>query len=209
MNRKNILIIANGELPAVERLKKLSAGSEVIIAADGGSNRCAEHGLRPDYIVGDMDSIGDAVLVEFRDIPLIHRPDQNRHDLDKTLEFALSLQPSEIHVAGAFGGRNDHTVANLLLLQNWAGCPVWYHDGHGRMTVLEGGNSLDLPVGTLVSLFAFLPVTGVSLTGFRYPLSGQDFPAGFNGLSNVIEKRPAEISIDRGRLIMYVADEQH
>src|SRR5262249_45622200 len=34
----------------------------VILAVDGGADVCMEHGLRPDVIIGDFDSVSDAAL---------------------------------------------------------------------------------------------------------------------------------------------------
>jgi thiamine pyrophosphokinase len=204
---KSVLIIANGQPPKDPLLKSLIAQSDCIIAANGGSTLCYQRKVYPHFIVGDLDSARSKVLSHFKDAEIIRLADQNKHDLDKAIGFALALKPELIRVVAAFGKRLDHSLANLLLLQaQFNHAPLEFYDDYGKLSMIRGDTILQLPIGTTISLFSFLPVYGLSLSGFKYSVQSKDFPHGFNGLSNIISAKKAHISIKAGLLYIYTSD---
>jgi thiamine pyrophosphokinase len=203
--KKDILIIANGEQLRKDILHPLLERVDCIIAVDGGSNCCFEQNIYPHYIIGDLDSINDDVLNHYHESKILHLPNQNRHDLDKALEFSLSLNPQNITVVGAFGKRLDHSIANLYLVQSiQTRCPISFFDNYGKLSLISGTHQLDNLINRTTSLFSFLPVYGLYLEGFKYPLANQDLPGGFNGLSNVIISDQAKIKVKSGSLFLYI-----
>ena len=201
---KHILIIANGEPPGEDLLKRLVTSADLIIAADGGSKLCRQRRIRPDVIIGDFDSLEQETLTYFDQAVVIHEPDQDTHDLHKALRYAQKQNPARISIVAAFGKRLDHTLANLLLFQiEPINSEITFYDDHGELTVAHNSKQLNLPIGTTISLFSFLPVSGVSLSGFEFPLQNADFPNGFNGLSNTVQSETATISISQGFLYLY------
>ena len=205
---KSVLIIANGEPPSDNTLNELVAKSDIIIAADGGSNICFQKNIIPDFIIGDLDSIDQEVLTHFESCKIIEIADQNRHDLDKAIQFALTQKPDIIRVTAAFGKRIDHSLANLFHLQtSYHEKSLEFYDGYGCLSMISGNYKLDLPRDHIVSLFSFLPIDGLSLTGFQYPVNDVDYPNGFTGLSNVIQKKNATIRIKKGSLFLYITNE--
>jgi thiamine pyrophosphokinase len=199
-----ILIIANGQPPSTKVLRQLLRESDQIIAVDGGSVICFQNDVHPDFIVGDLDSIPPEAMEYFKNVKFIHQPDQNYHDLEKAIEFTRTLKPKLIKIAAVFGKRADQTLANLLTLQTqFEQVPMEFYDDYGRLEIITGSREINLPVGQLISLFSFLPVSGITLNGFKYPLKNADFPNGFIGLSNVIATPPAQIQIKQGFLYLY------
>jgi len=204
IKKQDLLIIANGQPPAPGILKQLIDRTSLIIAVDGGSSVCYHNNIRPDYIVGDLDSISAELRDHFINTKLIYRPDQNFHDLEKAIEFAQTLNPQTIKIAGAFGKRADQTLANLLTLQSrYNQTALEFYDDYGRLEIISSDRRIDFPPGQTISLFSFLPVYGITLQGFMYPLQDADYPQGFNGLSNVLTVQPALISIRQGFLYLY------
>jgi thiamine pyrophosphokinase len=206
--KKSVLIIANGEPPGDDLFRNLVDQSDFIIAADGGSNICFQKNIYPDFIIGDLDSIEKHVLDHFKYCEIIKIADQDSHDLDKAIQFVKTLKPEIIRVTAAFGKRFDHTLANLFLLQTrYDELPLVFHDPYGCLSMISGEYKLNDPVGQIVSLFSFLPVFGLSLTGFQYSLTDMDYPNGFTGLSNVIEQNHPMIRLKRGSLFLYITNE--
>jgi thiamine pyrophosphokinase len=202
--QKAILIIANGRPPRHSILEPLKTSCNIVIAVDGGGNLCYERQIYPDYIVGDMDSILPKVKRHFKDVEIIQIDDQETNDLEKAIGFCQILRPSVIRIVAAFGKRLDHSLANILVLQaNAKQTPLEIYDDYGMLSIIQGELSYDYPVGKTISLFSFLPVYGLSLQGFKYPLQNADFPDGFNGLSNVVCASPIKISIIKGSLFLY------
>lgn len=205
---KTVLIIANGEPPENAILELLAGISDCIIAANGGCNICYQKYIHPHFIVGDLDSIESKLLSHFKDSEIIRLEDHNVHDLEKAILFAHTLKPDIIRVVAAFGKRLDHTLANLTLLQPViVETPIEFYDNYGKLTVIRGEHSLNLPIGRTVSLFSFLPVQGLTLTGFEYPIKNKEFKDGFSGLSNVVSSEKAKVSIKKGSLFLYIMNE--
>jgi len=206
--KKSVLIIANGEPPGTDILIELAAKSDIIIAADGGSNSCYEKNINPDFIIGDLDSIEEAALKHFNYCEIIKIEDQNSNDLEKALQFSQTLKPDIIRVTAAFGKRLDHSLANLLLLQTrFQQQTLEFYDPCGCLSMISGKFELSNPIGTVVSLFSFLPIEGLSLSGFQYSLSDVDYPSGFNGLSNMIQQKNPTIRLKKGSLFLYIVNE--
>jgi thiamine pyrophosphokinase len=205
---KSVLIIANGEPPGDNLLQKLVDQSDITIGADGGSNICYQKNIYPDFIIGDLDSVEPHVLSHFKGCKIIKITNQYTHDLFKAIDFSKTLNPHIIRIVAAFGKRLDHTIANLLLLQQMhETLPLEFHDSHGCLSMISGNQKIEIPVGQIISLFSFLPVLGVTLDGFKYSLKDKDYPDGFNGLSNIAVQEDIQIRIKKGSLYLYITNE--
>lgn len=200
-----ILIMANGECPRHEILSGLADNGRIIIAADGGCLHCLEHRIKPDYIVGDLDSSTPDLEKDFPGTRIIHLPEQETTDLEKALNLAMTLKPSKIILTAVSGRRIDHAVANLLTFQKYSELvKLEIRDNDGVLRILPPGqHTLSLPPGSLISCFSLQPVRDLTLTGFRYPLTGGSYAPTFSGISNVTLEAEARISFSEGRLFLY------
>ncbi|MBO4765036.1 MAG: thiamine diphosphokinase, partial [Bacteroidales bacterium] len=104
------VILANGEFPSSERTAALLKQADRIICCDGAAERLLAAGIVPDLIVGDMDSLPLPLQERFAGII---RPDkdQETNDLTKAFKAAVDPLPEAIHLLGATGKREDHTMA--------------------------------------------------------------------------------------------------
>ena len=205
MSEKIVAIVANGR-PLESKLAKHTVKKAlIIIAVDGGALACKKSGIKPDFIIGDFDSISRDLLDHYHDVEIIHIEDQYSTDMEKALNFATSLDPDKIIVLSAFGKRMDHTSANLLFLTEYnEKVPVAIYDNYGCMTILkEGKHVLKYKRGTLISFFSPHPVKNLSLQGFRYDVQNQNYDPYFVGMSNVCEQDECIIEFESGRLFSY------
>ena len=84
--------------------------------------------LVPDLLVGDMDSISteDKAWLASHHVPVQQFPAvKDQTDAELAIRAALTVLPEphgahELLVAGAFGSRPDHVLANQLLAANLA-----------------------------------------------------------------------------------------
>ncbi len=200
-----IAIIANGQAPPFNLLDEYLKDVGLIIAVDGGSLICRQYALIPDYIIGDLDSIDRNTRDYFSSVSFIETPDQDFTDMQKTLRFVARFHPKTIRIFAAFGKRPDHSFGNLLIFEQYSGdARLEIYDRFGRLRRLKAGRySLASIAGGTVSLFSLQPIHKLSLSGFKYEVSNQNFDPYFMGISNEYTQNSCRISFDSGTLFIY------
>jgi len=208
--RPHVVIVANGAFEHVERLLPLIDGADHVVAADGGANWLASHRRVPNVLIGDLDSVHPDTLraLALGECRLVRRPpEKDETDTELALYEALALGARSITLLGAWGGRLDHALANVLLLvlPQLASIQMALFDGRSYVYVLRQELVLQGEAGDLLSL---LPLggeaRGVITEGLRYPLCDETLPLGpARGVSNVFTGSTARVTI-RGGLLLAV-----
>lgn len=204
----NALIVLGGDRPDGALLKRCMQESDLTIAADSGLSAFDALGLMPDLLVGDMDSVDPAVLARYEGRLPEHRLNCIKDDTDgvDALDLAIARGAKEITLLGALGGRLDHAMANLMLLvrAHRSGASAQILDGHVRIARVDGEAVLRGAKGDTVSFLPLGEASGVTLTGFFYPLRDvtlrSDYPL---GVSNVVTQEEAVAQVKRGDLLMF------
>ena len=83
------VLVANAPIEWSPKLAAMAAAARPLLAADGGATHLARLGLRPAAVIGDLDSISAETRAWLGEECMVHRPDQDRTDLDKALEYAF------------------------------------------------------------------------------------------------------------------------
>ena len=181
----------------------------LIICCDGGARHLQNVGIKPDVIIGDMDSIDDVQLANYsaQGIKIIKfSANKDFTDTELALDYALGLKPDKIFICCALGGRIDHTLANVFLLSRAQekGFETFLMDEYCEAFVLNKETAFIKEAGKTVSLLALTPkVTGITLSGVLYPLEKGTLKMGESrGISNVIIKNRAGIKIEKGKLLV-------
>ena len=117
-SNNRIVICLNGEKPD-EGLLRTAMENAYIIAADGACRYLCDFGIKADCVVGDFDSfefdrLSSALRPGGRLIRSI--PEKDYTDGQMALKEALDMNPGDIVILGALGGRTDHEQENLRLL---------------------------------------------------------------------------------------------
>ena len=211
---RRCLIITGGKLDLAFARSFLEKETfDKIIAVDGGLKAVKELGLVPDYIVGDFDSVSNEIREEFRQYPFIvweqHKPGKNETDTELARNRALTLSCDEIVFLDATGGRIDHMIGNIHALKTCIerGIAAYIVDAQNRLSLLDGARtfSRETQWGKYVSFAPYTEeVTGITLTGFKYPLKDKTIRRGEEvGLcvSNEIAEDTAKITLEDGVLI--------
>lgn len=198
------VVIANGEPPSAALFAELMAGGPLLIAADGGAGHALALGRIPDAVVGDLDSVDDAMRAA---VPAdrFHRVARlDTTDLEKAVSFAVQLGMDEIDIAGAGGGRSDHALANLSILTMHRGKALLrMHDERFAISLVQGHAVVEGSEGTVVSLVAIGECLGVTTTGMRWDLDDFTLPFGPRGIHNEITRSPASVSVRSGDLLLF------
>lgn len=180
-----------------------------VIAVDAGAEACALAGVRPDLVVGDMDSISAATLAHLtREGVAIERHPNAKRETDGALALRHATGDDHIVFVGAGGGRADHAFANLHLLARAAasGARVRAEDADATTWVATPARplSLELPKGALVSVLPFGGrAEGVTYEGLEWALADATMDVGDPyGVSNVATGPRQAIRVRTGTLLV-------
>jgi thiamine pyrophosphokinase len=217
MTEKNnkILIITGGRAEdEVVRNLVMKEHYSMIIAADKGLNVADRLNIGLDFIVGDFDSVSNTVLQKYKDksTPIETFPtEKDKTDTQIAIELALMHNPSQLDIACATGSRLDHVIANvhLLLLPVQLGIPACLVDLNNKIYLKKDNFTIarNKQYGNYVSLLPFTEkVSGLTLTGFKYPLNHITLSAGSSlGISNEIKEEEARVELTSGTLLVVEA----
>ena len=198
-----VLLLCNGEPPSPALLRRLAGEADMIVAADGGANAALRSGVRPDVIIGDLDSILPETREKFRGVRMVRVTRQDNTDLEKALDFISASGPAAVAVAGATGGRIDFTIGNLSVFWKYTRALGITFVGDGwRAFPALGRRAVNAPRGTTVSLLPFGTCGGITLRGLRYPLPDAEMRPGEIGVSNVVSTSPFSVTVRRGRMLI-------
>jgi thiamine pyrophosphokinase len=206
------VVVIGGDRPHPRAAAFCPAGS-LVVAADSGVDHALALGLHVDLVVGDLDSAtpeGLAAAEAGGATVERHPREKDAIDTELALEAALARGARRIVLLAGGGDRLDQLLAGLLLLGHrlLAGVAVeaWVGPAHVLAVHGPGKVTVEGVPGALVSL---LPVggaaAGVRTTGLRYPLHGEELPAGTTrGISNELAAPQAEVALAAGSLLVVV-----
>ncbi len=204
-----ILIFANGALPSLEQAQRLLQKDDYIICADGGARHARALGIEPNLVLGDMDSLDKAAWKELEAsrVPVELFPrEKNETDLEIALTRAFELEPKEILIIAALGGRIDQTLANIALLTDprFSACDLRLDDGVEEIFFCRHQAEVRGRSGDIVSLLPWgAPVHGIRTRGLKWSLNDETlYPEKTRGVSNEMIADVASIHIRSGLLLV-------
>jgi thiamine pyrophosphokinase len=205
----NALIICNGSISDYSYYKKYFAEADMVICADGGADHARRFGIKPDFLVGDFDSVNNSNLDYFREIGtniLTFPAEKDMTDTELAVEFAVDKGATTVTIIGGIGTRFDHTLSNVLILRKLLSLGVKgiIADENNEITLIDSSIKLQKERNTKVSI---LPLTsrveGITNKGLYYSLDNFTLDMGSSrGVSNEFISDTAEISIRKGLLLV-------
>ena len=204
MSRFTLLL--GGDLIATQRLAAQISGTRVI-AADAGIRHAQALGLVPELWVGDFDSTTGPLERSFLDVRREEFPaDKDQTDGELATSIALREGATSLVMAGAFGGfRADHAFLHLALALRLAdeGIEVILTSGAQEGVPLYlGPQDFDFADDTLFSIIGLSELSGVSVSGAKWPLNDVEVPLGSSlTISNRV-KGHLHITLRAGRALL-------
>ena len=211
--RRHALIVIGGFVPDGRALSLIDP-HHAVICADSGLDHARSLGLRPDVVVGDMDSVDPSVLARATDEGIARvqsSVDKYLTDTELAIEHALADGADAITVLWGGGDRIDHAMGVL------AACSDPTLDGLRYVRLWAGGDLMHIarphrPVrlthepGITISLMPLTgPAIGVSTEGLRWPLRHETLRvSSARGVSNVSTSRDVRVSVEDGTLAVVI-----
>ncbi len=178
-----------------------------VLCADGGLKNALSAGLRVDAVIGDGDSGGIDCPEGAACVRLAREKDMT--DLQACLDYGLSAGMDSFVLFGCTGGRLDHFIGNVFLLEylSLKGAKgiladelneIHYHLP-GTITFEKCGDFAYLSVIALDSV-----LSGVTLEGLRYPLDNATVLRSETlGISNEpVGSVPVSVSTQKGAALI-------
>ena len=176
------------------------------IAADAGLLLCQKLGIEPDLVIGDFDST--TLNEDFDCLYITYPAEKDLTDTEAALTHALEKGCRNVILLGGMGGRLDHTMGNIGLLDKYYSSfdHMEFIDGKNRMELLkDSGRTLKRDARYkyfgLVSLNA--EASGIDIRGAKYELTGASLErASTLGVSNEFSEDTVEICVREGTLLI-------
>jgi len=197
------VILANGAFPKHKIPLEFLFKAEQIVCCDGATQNLLIAGLKPDYIIGDMDSVSEEIKNRFASI-ILHLAEQETNDLTKAVNFCMENNLTEITILGATGKREDHTLGNLALLTDYAEkANVQILTDDGVFTPLLTTGALESYPGEQISIFSLNPETIFNFHNLLYPVKNRKLTSWWQGTLNEAKSDSFTINFDKGKVLVF------
>lgn len=211
-----LLVIGGGPVTVPSHLGEHRP--DLVIAADSGLDAALAVGLKPDLLIGDLDSISAAGLAWAGEHTVeieTHPPDKDDTDTALALRSVVArgcrhltlLSPAGTdrfdHLLGTLAALGEPALGSCESITAWVGSTAVHvvHQAHQL--------SIEVPVGAVFSLLAAHgPCTGVTLSGAQWPLEAADLSStSTRGISNVATESSINVSVTTGVLSIIIPSE--
>lgn len=166
---KQLMIFLAGELRNRENLTRLISKYPFdFYAADAGYKTALDMNIYLKHILGDFDSADQPDSSNVIFFP----KEKDQTDSELALEIGASEGYKSIWLIAPFGGRIDHTIANLnlLLYARSLGISLKLYDGENLVCLMDKGTYHPSNDFQYYSFFPIEDTALISLNGFKYPL---------------------------------------
>lgn len=206
---KRAIIFSNGVLPDLQAARTLLQPDDIILCADGGTRQARALGLKPDTVIGDLDSLSKEENRELMEAGIkisLFPADKDQTDLSLAMAHAAEAGYDPIVIMGGLGRRLDMTLGNVGLLASpaYAAHDVRLDDGLEEVILCRDQVIVRGMVGDMVSLIPWSGIAGgVRTENLQWPLRNENLqPGETRGISNVMTSESASIDIAFGLLLV-------
>ena len=177
---------------------------------DRGALILVENGIEPVFSVGDFDSVNEEERLILKDQLNIHPVKAEKDDTDLALGVQKAVEQgySSITIYGATGGRLDHFMGVIQILQK-----PEYLERHIHLRVIDVQNEITLlnegehqvKQESTYPYISFIPLNDeviISLEGFKYNLSHEHLESGSTlTISNEVTTNVAKVNVEKGTVL--------
>lgn len=205
------IIIAGGDKMSKSSVSYIETG-DFIICADRGLNYAYENEIRPNLIVGDMDSVSLDVLKMYDDVEQIKfKAEKDFSDSELAINIAVERGYHDIIMFSATGTRIDHSLANIMMIGKYyeEGVEITIINEHSEIHILKESNvfkEFNYDFFTIIPLSRKLE--GLDIFNAKYELRNKTVNFGDTlCVSNEALNNELRISKQKGNAILILTNE--
>lgn len=209
------IIVSNGKIDDYSYYLDKIKPDDYIICADGGIRHLLSIGVTPHIWLGDFDSCHfDELILQHPELKKLERitlkKDKDETDTHYACITAINKGYKNIVIWGAFGGRVDHMISNIHLLEFLKNNNIHAKIENEKNTLQLCNNSVT--VSKCRKYLSILPLTSsvvISKTeGLLYPLKNFTLTREISmGVSNEIISDKAYVEISSGLVLIAECDD--
>ncbi|HEX8931945.1 MAG TPA: thiamine diphosphokinase [Patescibacteria group bacterium] len=203
------IIFLNGDLSDLSQAQKYIQPDDYIICADGGAKHALNLNLKPNAIIGDLDSLSQDLQTELQKEEIEwhkFKTEKDETDSELALNFAIKKGFKTIFLFGVFGSRLDHFLSNIFALTHLTdqGITVTIIEGKKEIKIFKQQLSIQGTIGDIVSLIPIATdAKNITTTGLKYKLNNENLFFGYSrGISNELTAKEATVKVEKGTLLM-------
>jgi len=142
-----------------------------------------------------------------KNIEIIHTPDQNQTDFEKSLLFLASKGIKTFDIYGASGHASDHFLGNLsVAMKYYKQYYLTFYDDYCYFFFAKTDTTLRQMKDKMISLIPLSKVNHLTITGFKYPLNNADLQlGGLTSLRNYAIEEKTTIKFETGDLLILIS----
>ena len=203
MKMKNALIV-NGGLNSTKRDQL--GNYDLIVAVDSGTEQAYKLFLKPDLIIGDLDSIDEKTIkrAEKDGVQILkYETNKNETDIELALKHVIDKEIKDITIIGGEYGEIDHLFGVLTVIISFQEDQQisWIHKDQ---TVIIP-NTKKIAIGNNVE-FSILPFTNLknlNISGAQWNIDNENIEFGKSvTLRNISIDNDIEVSVEDGKFCL-------
>ena len=179
------VLVANGEKPVSNYAKQLIVQNTLRICVDSNLSFFKELDVEPDVIIGDLDTVDINTASSKSTIVAVE--DQNKTDLEKSLDYCIAQNIKNIYIIGATGERDDHSLANIMIAQQYSETlNIEMISNFFQIFFVNGSKEILEKKSRNLSMISLISDNKITTSGLEYNLSNQKLNSFSHGISNRI-----------------------
>jgi thiamine pyrophosphokinase len=209
------IIFTGGQGPkaqVVKRLLETEVKAPMFIAADSGFQAALNADVKPDWVIGDMDSIEDQSRFSALPPERVIRHSHDKDFTDTELAFSLAVEKGceDIWLIGGGGGRLDHLFGIRSMFEREHFPLRWITDAENIFCIdadtTHNEITCRLAPNACVSVFPLgNGQWSAESRGLKWSLAGLPWDRGFFGLSNVAVDGDFSVKAQAGRFMVIIS----
>ena len=201
MKKEKIILVLNGKLPKKADLCVFLQKYNKIVCADGATNQVIQSNIKPDLIMGDLDSIEKTILEEYKEnvVKLIN---QNYNDFQKILFWLKKKKYKKLDIIGMEGKRIDHLIGNFnIILKEVANFDLTIFSEFGIFYTVQKKRIFKKCKKKYFSLFSFSKNNKITTKGLKFKLDNKSLKNLEEGTLNFSYKDEVTIETEKNILV--------
>ncbi|AFG34818.1 thiamine diphosphokinase [Fervidobacterium pennivorans DSM 9078] len=198
---KKATIIINGNSKEIFYIT-----GDILIAVDGGANELRKRKIYPNVVIGDMDSISEGLLKEYKEKEIeciVYPTEKDETDLELAIRYAIRKGFEEVEIINWLGERVDMLFAMVGILAKYSkDIKIKAVSEKIEVGVVYSEEVLKAVSGETWSILAF-PEAELEIEGFKYPFKGKMVIEDPLGVSNEALGERVKINVKKGKVVYF------